>query len=557
MKDLFNLIVNKKEISIDTSLNHEFVVDNQVIIFVTISPLQGRAIVIQGSGIDLEEAILDIRNKYENSKLKSEKFYGIKLDIVNDIKKTKRKIKLQNDTIKIKKGLEGIALDEKLKNAFQPTEIMAYQLISNSDKKLNLDMLKEALHHRLDMDINNTMNLFKTEKEIRLYTFTTKSYYYDEVNFYELYRGHRLFSNINKPDILDAIKLSQDNYFKNVINRKGKFIYIYQPHNDTSEKKYNILRHAGSVYSMLETFEVNPDKELLQQADRALKYLIKKQKKITVNGEKYRVIVERDIYKLGGNALAIVAMSKYTQITGDKKYLKNMQSMASWIKSTQNEQGEFTAHKQNYINGEVYDFISHFYPGEAILGLVRLYQVDKDETWLDVAEKAASFIIEIRDKDTEVDALRPDHWLMYALKDLYQFRQKSIYLEHCMLMAKVILNKQLTENTTFKENVGGFSPKKGKKPGITNNACWTEGLQNAYALAVDDGNIEFANRIKSAMIESVKFQLQAQLRPESVMHFENKSLCLGAFHKNLTNYELRNDLTQHNVSSLIGLYNIL
>src|SRR5699024_5282749 len=107
--------------------------------------------------------------------------------------------------------------------------------------------------------------------------------------------------------------------------------------------------------------------------------LFKRIKPLEVNGNDIKVVVEKDAQKVGGNALAIVALAKYTEVTGNNKHVPLMQDLASWIKEVQGDDGEFTVHKQRYSNGERFDFVSHYYPGEAILALVRLYQVDKNE----------------------------------------------------------------------------------------------------------------------------------------------------------------------------------
>jgi hypothetical protein len=69
-------------------------------------------------------------------------------------------------------------------------------------------------------------------------------------------------------ELLEAIILTKDNYFKHVINKKGKFLYSYLPHKNKYENKYNILRHAGTVYSMLEIHEVMNDDILLDLAKK-------------------------------------------------------------------------------------------------------------------------------------------------------------------------------------------------------------------------------------------------------------------------------------------------
>src|SRR5699024_2443768 len=147
----------------------------------------------------------------------------------------------------------------------------------------------------------------------------------------------------------------------------GKYIYSFLPHLNKREKRYNMLRHAGTTYSMLETYELMPDDKLLAEAKRAFDYLFDRIKTHKINDKKVKVVVEKSAQNRGGNALTIVGLAKYTQATGDEQYIPLMQDLASWLKEVQGDDGEFKIHKQNPATGEIFDFISHYYPGESIL----------------------------------------------------------------------------------------------------------------------------------------------------------------------------------------------
>ena len=55
----------------------------------------------------------------------------------------------------------------------------------------------------------------------------------------------------------------------------------------------------------------------------------------------------------------------------------------------------------------------------------------------------------------------------------------------------------------------------------------------------------------------VRFQLQTQLRPESAMYLPDPQRAIGGFRRSLTNFEIRIDYVQHNISSLLLLRRIL
>src|SRR5699024_4294075 len=195
--------------------------------------------------------------------------------------------------------------------------------------------------NNMEIALNHKLTPFQIDNIKELYKFRTSTWYTDGKEIYKLRRGHRTFSDITKADLWDAIQLTKDNYFSHVVDKQGKFIYSYFPAHDISEKKYNILRHAGTTFSMLQTYELMPEDSLMDNIKKTLAYLGSKVE-IHQKNENQRVVVERDTVKLGANALAIVAMAKYTNVTGDKKYIPVMQQMAAWIKEVQEKDGRFS-----------------------------------------------------------------------------------------------------------------------------------------------------------------------------------------------------------------------
>src|SRR5699024_5601186 len=113
-------------------------------------------------------------------------------------------------------GFDGLSFDTKLNLAFLPEEIKFNNLVTG--RKISIKNINNVLKYKLSL---KTSNVDADDLE-NLYTFQTKSYYIDKGNSYELYRGHRLFNELSKEDVLHAINLAKDNYFKNVINKKGK-----------------------------------------------------------------------------------------------------------------------------------------------------------------------------------------------------------------------------------------------------------------------------------------------------------------------------------------------
>lgn len=534
--------------------------DKQFLIFITVSNNNSQTYIVRGQHKDLSKAIeIGINNYLEHKPTKKFTPRSIKLEIVTDIypvKNSETKLDISKDKVSYDRGLEGLAFGPAAETAFLPAEVAGYSIIRRN--KIHLNNSFRAIRKHLPSTFTNFTKPLDEDNIADVHKFKTKEYYIDKNGFHELYRGHRTYADLSKKDLRNAIRLTKNNYFKNVVQTSGKYIYSFFPHLNKREKRYNILRHAGTTYSMLETYELMPDDKLLAEAERAFDYLFARIKSHKVNGKRVKVVVEKDAQKLGGNALAIVALAKYTHVTGDNKHIQLMQDLASWIKEVQGDDGEFTIHKQGHSTGQIFNFVSHYYPGEAILALVRLYQIDKNKEWLDVAEKAANFLINTRDKNDTIDTIAHDHWLLYALNDLYRERKKDMYLKHSFFIAEAMMKTQISEEGALRQElIGGYVPKSGNEPSSTPVACRSEGLSAVYNLANDFGHEEMAKKAKYAVQQGIKFQLQMHLGPESVMFYKRRKLCLGAVQAGLKSLSLRNDFTQHNISSFIAYYNIL
>jgi len=562
VKSLFNAMEKLEKIDPDVfacqgcEIN---LTNNQIILFLTIRDQFNQIFIHEGRGNSIQDAVqgaLDLYYKSLNqstSKLKS-----LRLDIIKDIrpvKKGRALIDIRNDQVLYKNGIDGLAFGKNLDVIFLPEEVIMFKLIE--EQQIQIFNLLDAIEkHAYFPSAKKFIKNFKKSSKLEAYKINLDTYYTNGKEVKTLYRGHRYVPTLSEDMLIEAITLTTNNYFTKVINSKGKFIYSYIPWENRKEKRYNILRHAGTVYSILEAYELTAEEKLLRAAESAVAYLSSKIISFQLNGKDFNAVVERDIIKLGGNALAIIALSKHSQVTGSLKYLSLMQGLARWITETQDDEGQFTIHKINNSTGEILNFTSHYYPGEAILALMRLYHIDGNEVWLDAAERAAHYLINVRDKGADIYSIAHDHWLLYALNELYRERSHDVYVDHVLLIAKSIMETQVINDDKNPDWNGAYYlplPRLESTP----TAIRSEGLSAAYHLAKYTGHEKEASRIVKAIHEGIRFQLQTQLSSETVFFYKKKKLCLGAFQRGLAQYDLRIDYTQHNISSLIAYYKII
>jgi hypothetical protein len=246
-----------------------------------------------------------------------------------------------------------------------------------------------------------------------------------------------------------------------------------------------------------------------------------------------------------------LALTKQIEVTGDRTTLPVARQLARYIRQSQRTNGDFISVRLA-SSGQARPFVSEYYPGEAILALCRLYALDRRESWLDTADKGARYLIEVRDRDKATAQLIQDHWLLYGLNELYRFRHRRLYRNHTMRICTAIGRAQ-NRRPAHPDHLGSYY----SSPRSTPTATRTEGLMAAYRLARDFGTKKQARSIRDTIYLNIAFQLQTQFWPESVLYLDNPARCLGGFHESLTDFDIRIDYVQHNLSGLLAAYRLL
>ncbi len=447
------------------------------------------------------------------------------------------------------RSLYGLAFEEQSGLAFLPDQLMIDRLVDRS-QTVDLNAMVQFLKQQ-GLDAGVLRELFQPVNH-PLFRFSTQSYFWSQqAGLVPLYRGHRIVEDFDLHDLVDAVQRGGD-YLSRAVQEDGTFIYHYDPVADEDVNHYNIVRHAGSLYSMYELYEQTRDPELLAAADRACDYLLAQAKPAKLGDLDALCIVTDDDFQLGSNSLAAVALAKRIEATGEDRYQEALRKLTQWILSTQHEDGEFGIHKMVFSERRVVPFVSIYYPGEALLALTRMYRVDGDEKWLDAAEKGANWLISVRDGDLKDEELIHDHWLLYALADLYQQRPSPLYLEHIRRLCRAISAIQHRDPDEADWHGGYYFP-----PRSTPVATRNEGLASAYQVLKQAGDEELAAEVLTAIRHGIRFQLQTQYDPPSAMHVPDPPYVMGGFRGSLTDFTLRNDFTQHNISSMLRLMAIL
>jgi len=330
----------------------------------------------------------------------------------------------------------------------------------------------------------------------------------------------------------------------------GSYMYLYEADTNTVSDSYNMLRHSGTTYALFELYEATNKKTYLETANKAIEYLKTTISPCPKEYSNLLCVYDGNETKLGGNALAILAFLKQFKITGDTAALGMAIDLAAWIKRVQTSEGEFSVHIQKR-DGKIDDHVSEYYPGEAVYALMSLYKATGDKEWVQVAKKAATWLIEVRDVKETVETILHDHWLLYGLRELYFNTHDEKYLEHAKVVVDGIIANQHVGGVEDDWIGGYYTP-----PRSTPTATRSEGLAAAYTLFTEAGDVGYANKAYEALQRGVAFQLRTFIDSERSGMYPEPLRSLGGFRESLTEDAVRIDYVQHNISSLLMFWNI-
>ncbi len=342
---------------------------------------------------------------------------------------------------------------------------------------------------------------------------------------------------------LMAAALAGGEYILRMQQADGSFVYFYDPVKDEATKsQFNIVRHAGTAYSLFQLYQETRDPRYLDAARKAMVFLRTRFRPLPDKNAIYVLDFDNKA-KLGGSGLALVAMVKQLELDPGSASLDEARQLANMIMATQHKDGSF----QSYHLGQDGELAndSLYYPGEAMLGLAGLYHIANDRRLLDAARAAADYLVVSQDKMRE---LPPDAWLLEALEVLNKVERNQGYINHAIAIAETMISDQYTESDP-PGYAGGVRP---GVPSSTPTASRAEGILAAYRMALGAKDPRAADLSKALQV-SARFQLQQQFPFAGQSKFPNPQRAAGGFRESLDVERVRIDFVQHNVSSLLGV----
>jgi len=443
---------------------------------------------------------------------------------------------------------KGISFDSDFQTALLEMEINGHEFIKPSEQHIvgknqsgswiDFSQVKKYLKRRnggLTVDI---------ERADYVWTFTTSGIFTDGDRIWRLNdsetgeKGIRELAN-PKRELHEYLEVGEQ-FLANQVKDDGKFIYGYYPGRQRILNSYNSVRHFSSVYALLEAVDFTGNSEGQSAAKTALQWGLDN---LTVAKGETLFAIERPKkgtpeLKLGAQAMFILALCKYQEVTHDESFSSELMKAFKGVVAFRQPSGRYN-HVLNPDLTVKNEFRIIYYEGEITFALARLYELTNDDQVLEMIKQSLDFMV------ANDYGKYHDHWIAYAINEALQiFPQNRAYMQ--LGLANVFshldfIEKRDTAYPTLLELMNAAVKMTDiiKKTG-------NDDLLELYDLI----------RLRRVWKQRAEHELvTGSFEPELAMYFYAPYKFVGGFFARHDHFRTRIDDCEHFLSGLINYYN--
>ncbi|MCH4123093.1 MAG: glycosyl transferase family 1 [Levilactobacillus sp.] len=377
-----------------------------------------------------------------------------------------------------------------------------------------------------------------------IWTFTTAGIFSNGTQIWPLDEsaaGERGTRRLVAPrqELRDYLSLGEA-FLARQIKETGQFVYGYYPAEQRVLSSYNSVRHFSSIYALLEAIAYTDNWDDLPRAKQALTWGLEH---LTIHVNDALFVIERPKnkdpeVKLGAQAMLILALCKYQEVSKDEAFMDQAQQAFNGIIAFRQPSGRFN-HVLNPDLTVKDAFRIIYYEGEITFAMARLYELIHDDRVLDMMQQSLDFMV------AHDYGRYHDHWIAYAVNE-------------AMLI--------FTDNRDYM--------RLGLK-NVFNHLDFIEKRDTAYPTLLEllDAAVKMTDMIKRTGNDDLLEQYDVQrlrrawhyralhelatgaFQPELAMYFYAPSKFVGGFFARHDHFRTRIDDCEHFLSGLINYYN--
>jgi hypothetical protein len=314
----------------------------------------------------------------------------------------------------------------------------------------------------------------------------------------------------SKAEIDQAINLA-GSYMERVCGPAGRFVYRTEIQSGKQSESYNIVRHEGAIYALTMLQRGRKNQETANAVIRASTFLRQNYVGPGVRVDQLVVwskpLPESSPAELGATGLGLVALTGLEDVKPGSVPLSQLEALGRFVIFLQKDDGSFIS-KYRSDSGADETFESLYYPGEAALGLIDLYETDHSSVWLKAAAKALSYLAKSRSTLSEVP---PDHWALIATAKLLTHYPQSAsptlrkeLIQHAVQVCRTLMKDQ--ERMPTDESLDGSFDATGR---TAPTATRMEGLLAALEF-LPEGSLR--DQVKDTVDRGIAFLLRTQIQ---------------------------------------------
>lgn len=521
---------------------------DQEVLFLSTSDGSERALTVLGRGADLAAAWLDAWAQWRQRQVGEAGLpRWVRVDRVMHVQAANwGQVRRLLAGTKTNYFALGIAWDAALAQACLPEELWGHACLYSGD--INACVPSDENLRALTRRKFGRETGWPQDDATPLWLFQTKGVFVEGEGPVQLLDNEGVMDRvrrIDQPDatlVADAVQRSAD-YLTRQVTLSGRWVYGWYPCFDRPVPSYNALRHASAAYSLLEAWDLTRQPAHLEAATRAIDHLCRELIKpvAVATGEAHvaYLVDEGAEIKLGGNGVAILALAKRIELTGEARHLALIRPLAEGLLRMQDAATGAFVHVLEFPSlavKEVHRTV--YYDGEAAFGLLKAYQLTGERRYLEAVERAVEYFIQAQHWRSH------DHWLAYAVNELTRLAPQERYF---LLGLKNVsrhlgfIRQRITAYPTLLELTMAASALLDRMD--------TLGLE---PLALDPGFDRQA--FEQALHQRARHLFSGYFFPELAMFFRSPARVVNTFFIRHYSFRVRIDDVQHYLSGLVAYH---